>query len=774
MSILPNAVVSNKTVILAALLSLAAAPAFADAALLPATGRATLSFTLSDHGIVGGDAMQPLYGTQDAFLYGNLMGDFSTDESFLVSPGAGVRFIGGNQLFGARLFADFSRTSPGKHFTTLSPGFEWMSARWDVNLNAYMPTQEVTANGSAYLGGASFQPGTHNQFNEVFAPYTVTGKGMDAEVGYSFAGYDDRRSRIFGGGYYYDARMGAHDIRGVTAGLEMPFSERFSAAFLNSYDNVNKYTAGIKLSLSIGADTTRLSDDVHGRSAAPVRRRIGIIDNGAGLNAQNVVQDEGPSLQYTNVFFFAPGGTGDGTYGNPASLTQATLDSINGASPDNARLYLQGGQTYTIASTFLTPYNGQNFYGRNSDYTQAAQGNERPNLYQPVAASGRAIFSLGDHGASTNEFHDLRFSGNYATGNNTMGIRSVSSNKTTVVVAGSDFSNFDDDAFYFTSPGSRLFVSNSTLRNNNFGINFQSPGGTLDVRDSVVSLDAGFNTGGAIPSGITVLNTSAQKTTFTANNLRILFNGNPNAGTGLTLQNQSSGQLVADIDNLMISNAGIVGTNALEIRNIGNGDGSVGFGGQIDATLRNSLIENGGQNANTGNIYLQTNNSGTLNFNFINSTSRNGNTYGLLVVNGDLNANLGDTTNVNIKNSLFDRSGDNIGPPYPFGNIGIWSLGQGAINFAARNTTISNTTGGAPALWVSNGANGGSISNSAINVQSLSGTSFTDNTGGGIYVYGLAGVNTTTTIDYTGAVFTNSTPNTANDPASTGTITWVP
>lgn len=758
----------------------------------PLSGRIIATAAITNTDIFAGDGMLPLMGNKEKFIYGDFSGGYSTNNTYLISPGIGYRGIVWDVIFGGYLFGDYNHTSLNKNFWVINPGVEAIHTLWDLHINGYFAPNNTQALGSPTVEQTlvsqvdQFQTGTHNQYTnsiynqQLISKYAVIGNGIDAALGLNFSIKENLRSHAYLGGYFYlpPAKYKVNNITGVAAGINQPINKTISVSLVNSYDQVNKYTIGLGVSFVFGGTVNILSNNLYERELDPVQRHVGVIDTGAGTYDQKSVlyKNKGTlatSTTYSNVYFISPTGTGDGTYGNPAPLTQDTLNDINISSPNSARLYLQGGAgTIYNVTPFdgLMPYNGQNFYGRSFDYSTAASGNNRPTLFLVNNTDGYQIFHLNVNGM-TNTFSDLQFTTNFVSGPNAGVGLFMSGGSTDTTINNSSFSNFRT-AIYLPN-NADLSIAGSTFTNNNIVINSSGSDSNFLIQNTRITADSDFDFQGTQPGGIQITNTGAGTVAFTANQLQINLNNN-NSNSGLSFVNQFNGQVNATISNSTITGAGSGGNNGLEIRNQGNGNGSVGFGGTMTVTVQNSLIQNNGQLGNTGNIYIQANNSGTINFSFINSTSSHGNTYGLLVVNGDLNPNLGDTVNVTINNSTFDSSGDNIGPPYPFGNIGLWSLGQGTINFAATNSTISNTTNGARALWVSNGIDGGSISNSIINVSDLSGTTFLDNNAGGIYAYALAGAGTSTTINYNNAIFTNSTPNIANDPTSTGTITWIP
>ncbi|MES2212503.1 MAG: hypothetical protein V4490_05125, partial [Pseudomonadota bacterium] len=714
----------------------------------PLPGRMLAAAGLSDTAMFGGDGMLPIMGNEEQFVYLDLLGRHAADSTFLVSPGLGYRAIRRNVVVGGYLFADYNRTSLHKNFLVLSPGLEVMGLKWDFHLNGYFPTQHSKALGPTdyasnlgYSDNVYFETGTHNQYDHRANPVSVVGNGIDAAIGYSFSKKDVLRSRIYFGGYYYKApSVYGSSIAGATAGFNNPVNKTLSLRVFNSYDRLNRYRIGAELNVVFGGTVNTLSKDIHDRQLDPVQRHVGIIATGAGTYDQRTIQRLGNNLQYSNIYFVTPNGTGDGTYGNPAPLTQEILDDINTTFPDDARLYLQGGgSTYTIDDTYLTPYNGQNFYGRTYDYTSYSSGDDRPTLFQPDGTAPAAIFLIGEYGDSSNTFSDLQFTSNFTPGAGSSGIHSTQ-NITNTSVCNSAFSFFDAGGLLFENVESNLTVTNSTFDNNSVAIQMKPAEGSLNIQNSLITIDSDFAVGTVVnPTGIFIENLSSGDITFTANNVQILFNSNTAAAQGFVLQNRSNGQIDATINNLTLSGAGDA-ANAFEIYN-GFGDSA---GGTVNVTLENSLITSN-SGSGYGGIVITANTHGITNFDLLNTTVSDNGTYGLLVLNNNDN----DTINVTIENSVFEGNGINYGPDYPFGNIGLWSQGEGTINFSATDTKIVNTTNMAHALWILNSGGAGST----INVDDLTRTTFLNNEGGAIYASVAAG--TTTTINDTGAIFIN-------------------
>lgn len=525
---------------------------------LPMPGRVTFSATGTSVGILGADGMLPIYGNHEGFLFGDLMGDGATDSTFLVSPGAGYRHIIDNQMLGAYFFGDYEKVSLGENFWVVSPGVEWANAHWDAHVNGYFPTSQSEQMGPAVFANTlgdnsqvAFETGTHNQYDELVASYDVIGNGVDAEFGYSFAGENNYRSRVYVGGYYYQPQD-VENITGVTAGFEQPLSKNLSVTIMNSYDPVSLYTIGAAVKLTFGGESNTYSNDVHDRLFDTVQRHVGIIGTGAGTYDQENQEDLGMGLEYDNIYFTSPNGTGDGTYGNPAALTQTELNAINAESPNSARIYLQGDSVYTVDSTTAgTPenpdkyndyglyvYNGQDLYGRSSDYTAPANSSDQPEIQVDTANGYNGFVTQGGE----NTFSDLNIIA--ATGNTHKGIIAFDG---TLNVENTTVSGFNNGVYAenTNSGTSTVNIINSTLKgNHNDGLQiYNDENGTLmlNVLGSTVTGNTnngiGINNTGTGTLGIEIRNST--------------LNNNYN---GLSMSNSSTGTLTVRAENSTFNN----------------------------------------------------------------------------------------------------------------------------------------------------------------------------------------------------------------------------
>ncbi len=685
---------------------------------------------VSDVRTIGGDGMLPVFGNSEGFAYADFMGDYGSDDTYLVSPGLGYRKVINNQIAGAYFFGDYEKTSLGTNFWVMSPGLEWMTAHWDAHVNGYFPTETTEKSGdTAYLetfgdsSQVSFE--THNQYDALAAPYAVIGNGIDAEVGYSFAELSNLRSRVYLGGYYYAASNESinttgsfsdiNDITGVTAGFEQPISKNLSIALFNSYDNVNNYAVGVSLTATFGQDSTVFSNNIHDRLLDPVERHVGIIDTGAGNYDQQELLDEGRGLEYDNVYFVAPeeaqvgaysetadpNGTAStstsdiGTYENPAPLTQATLDAIDAQSPNSSRIYVQGGDNanYYINSTTATQstaldrdddlglyvHNGQDIYGRTPDFTAAAGANEQPNIIVNEADYNGFVF----YNTQENTLSDVTLSGG------TDGVNGV-------------------------------VVAND---------NEQGISQTLNItHTNILSFESSVGDPSSNPEGISsaLYVTNYQNAALTVNITNSTMNDSIFGFNGF---NNDDGQLVVNVQNSQFDNNAYAGLSA---QNMGTGQVTINA---TDSAFNNNLI-----GMDVANRYADN----EMNINIASSEFNYNGQTGLNVTN----VRAGDVMTVNITDSQFnqnsgteeDRAGlsaynlhngiltmnvtDSQFNDNANGGMYVLNQGVGTVTLNTTNATFNNNVNG---LYVGNGQTG------EVTITDV-GSQFNNNTNDGLYL----------------------------------------
>ncbi len=746
---------------------------------LPHSGRVLGHVTAaSDVRIIGGDAMLPLYGDYQGAVFADFMGDYASDSTYLASPGAGYRKIINDQIVGGYLFGDNERTSLGTRFWVLSPGIEWMTSHWDAHVNGYFPTETSQQSGSAdfasqfgQFDSIEFQTGTHNQYDELIAPFAVIGKGVDVEVGYGFGEIGGLRSRVYVGGYSYQPPSSddVDHITGITAGFEHSFSKNLSASLFNSYDNLNNYAIGVRLTATFGQDSTIFSNNIQDRFLDPVQRHVGIIDTGAGTYDQQNLQDAGRSLQYDNVYFLQPDPNANNqllissdfsasassndfaTYGNPAFLTQTTLDTINTQSPNSARIYLQGGtnanyyvnnntagQTSNPNNDYgLAIYDNQDLYGRSTDYTQSAASLERPLILVDGAANFNGFIISG----SENTISDLNLT------TNTNYINGTTATTATGIIAYNESSN-GNQTINITNTNiidlvDGMFAQNDsqtgTMTINVTSSALSSNGGDHHVDTATIT---GYKNYGA--SGLIAVNSANNLNALVINAEQAEFNNNGHLSGDDSFISNNNFSVASGMTVINYSNNGALTLNASTSTFDNNGTLS-GDGSQISALEFSTDGSSVNIAAASGVLALNnTNNTGSLTINtdtstFNNNGRLNGDNSSILAGGIDAagdNANAAAATGIYAFSNAIDNASGSLNITAvnsEFNGNGTLSGNTSSIHAGNANISISGiamTSAGATGIFAfSNSVNdtGGSInSTSSINIDAM-GSQFNNN-----------------------------------------------
>ncbi len=585
---------------------------------LPPSPRMQISGSGVTHhlGAITGDAMMPLTGSSNSFLFVDVMGGYASNATYLISPGNGIRTLLNNQVFGAYFFGDYEQTRLGANFWNLSPGIEWITPHWDAHLNGYFPTRThkvigAVESASTLSSGnySTFTPGTHNQYDNLLAPYAVIGNGGDIELGYSLDKKENAlRSRIYIGGYHYQTpnngatvNANIHNITGITVGFSHALAKNWTVAVFNSSDQVSEYNVGASLTLTFGGESNLFSKNVRTRLLDSVERHVGIIATGAGNYDQKYWQAQGMGLTYDNIYFIAENGTGNGTYGNPMSLNQTNLDAITAQSPNGSRLYLQGGTNavYTVDSTSttnsmgLSVYNGQDFYGRSADYRTAAISELQPRISVDGLNGYNGFISQGGE----NTFSNINiFSSTLGYGSGIIATNTAQSTAT-LTINNTTLSQFTTGV-YAINANNGTFILNTN--NSHFDNNTQMGGGAAAYGMNL------FNTG----SGDFIIN--AHSSSFNNNT----SSGDTNQAVGLSVYNAGSGNITTNLNDSTFNNNSAIGGNApiaagFYCYNNGNGVLAINtLNSQFNANFAsNQAFGLEAINRSSGNIYVTNHNS---------------------------------------------------------------------------------------------------------------------------------------------------------------------
>lgn len=422
--------------------------------------------------------------------------------------------------------------------------------------------------------------------------------------------------------------------------------------------------------MTFGGHSNEFSSSVDDRLLDTVERHIGIIGTGAGTYDQQSFQQTGFGMQYDDVYEFSENGDGDGSIGNPASLTQDTLDQINTESPEGAHIYIQGGSNANYNTTGLTVYDGQDFYGRTEDYTAPVPSNEQPHIQVADDANG---FTIQDN--QENTFSDLSIFSS-GTGNNIgIVVNNTSGNTTELNLINTNITQFSTGVYASNSGSGNLII------NTNY---------------------AHFND-----------NTS-----------------NTNA-YGMYIVNSGSGNVIVNALYSQFNNNNVSGSDAYQAAGF-YGDNSSTGNLTLNATVNahystfnsNSVIANG--SPTSYGLYLQNNGLGNLTLNaylseFDNNTTQGNNAqaFGVMAVN----MNAGDLS-IDASYSEFNNNTAMGSNNYAFG-MSAYNTSSGDINIEATHSQFDNNTG--TGLYVSN------MSSGTLAITDLSDSSFYHNRDYDIY-----------------------------------------
>jgi hypothetical protein len=405
-------------------------------------------------------------------------------------------------------------------------------------------------------------------------------------------------------------------------------------------------------------------------------------------------------VEYNNVFFLAPNGVGNGTYGNPMPLSQTSFDAINSQSPNSARLYMQGGSgaVYDVntsnTGTYIDPvqnvtayglllYNGQDLYGRSANYTAPAKSDGRP----IVSIDGNAAVQ-GVNGfiiqSGENTFSDLAITASTTntTTYPTYGIGAIMSSgataDATVNVINTSVTSLNT-GFY---AGNDSTTKSLTINTSNSS--FNSNTNTLTTNNNNL---AGANGLYATNNSSGNLTINATGTSFSDNTNSGVFAGGYNTANGLYATNKSSGNLTINATDSSFNN----NTNT---ENNGTGAFGLKFFNNAGTGTQNINVINSQFNNNTGigtnnaggyGLYVECSTCSAGNLN-INGSSFNGNT-GSGDQNGGAAGIFGNfvNMNVNITDSTFNNNINNGTPASSTGAFGIEFL----VGNNTDNTTIN-------------------------------------------------------------------------------------
>ncbi|MBP9726729.1 MAG: right-handed parallel beta-helix repeat-containing protein [Gammaproteobacteria bacterium] len=289
-------------------------------------------------------------------------------------------------------------------------------------------------------------------------------------------------------------------------------------------------------------------------------------------------------------------------------------------------------------------------------------------------------------------------------------------------------------------------ISDITINGNGSSTSSPGPAGISVFGNSTVTISNVNVSGFANGYGVYAINSNDEDTLI----LDIANSTFSNNGGGVLAENDADGSMIVTISNSAANNEG---NNGLSVTNNLNG----GTSGKTTVNMSDSEFNN---SLNAG-VYVANGVNGTLIVTVSNSIMSGSQQVGMEIDNSTTGTGSGaGTLTANIRNSTFDSNGTpNAGP-----GLTISSSGQGTLTVAITDSTISNND--QFGIYVGNNS---SLANSVIDISDLSGTTFSNN--GFCGIYGSAFSGSTTTIDYTDAVFSGNTP---TNQSGGDNIHWIP
>lgn len=351
-----------------------------------------------------GDLMVPLFGSERGIIYGDLQGKYYRHDSWFSGIAGGLRQTFGPYILGGYLFADRSESTSNKHFWSLNPGIEAMSAQLDGHLNGYFPigsrSKTFRSAWADELGDYRFVSFSgHKQFDHILVDTETAGRGVDAEVGYRIQSFNNLRLAL--GGYYFNFHD-MKDMRGIIGTIEYPFNDRITVLAQDSYDNLHNNTFMLTVRLRFGA-----INPSEGRMLESIRRNLSTLDSGTAIPTERGWVDNGSNLvEKDHIWFFKPGGetfnAAEGlnncTAEKPCTnteITQSEVDTISSLDPIDTFDLATGYYLLDTSDTERIRLNpGQSLDGRTFDFKKPAFGNERPIAVGGIDAFGSNISNI--------------------------------------------------------------------------------------------------------------------------------------------------------------------------------------------------------------------------------------------------------------------------------------------------------------------------------------------------------------------------------------------
>lgn len=352
------------------------------------------------------EALLPFNRVGNHYFFANAQASYSFNiRNGNAQTGFLYRYLHQEHLaLGGYVYTAYNRSPYGPYFWTINSGLEFMTPRWHLNLNSYLPaggTQKKSgpiyfASNLGYDQYAYFQQ--HSEYDAVLQQRASTGTGADLVLSYKIKPLHD--SRVSLGGYYFNfphAPVGGKAILpGVSTGITTPSFHGFSGRLAYNYDSLNQnvVTLGIRYRMDESSSQTDnwLEQSTQHNIATLGQANSVPFERGFLPIAYN-------QLLHDNLWFFAPNSSSSSfihtssssinlnncTFEQPCTnLSSETAAHIAIVSQDQSfrdapSLYLSPGN-YQTSDHLLQLFGNESINGRSKNYLHAAALDERPVL----------------------------------------------------------------------------------------------------------------------------------------------------------------------------------------------------------------------------------------------------------------------------------------------------------------------------------------------------------------------------------------------------------
>lgn len=459
-----------------------------------------------------------------------------------------------NRIFGTYVFWDGMQTPLDNQMQQLGVGFETMGPIIDARTNVYIPDA---------FGVRGSLPNLFQGHELIVNRAEVAMTGVDGEIGVNLPEFLNIRSRVFGGGYYFDGH-GQGSTSGWKARAEAEFGRniwvdysvqddklfgrtwnvglmvRYSHRFLD-HQPQSPASMDHKYFRGEGYNATRVLSD---RLSDPIRRIQNLV-----LTRDDGVAATTPTGTVLNFLHVANGFAGTGTFENPyGTLSTALLDGAAGT------------------STIYTPFGG--------NYVENV-----------TLVAGAKVLSNGPVQTVETQFgrQQLPFSGGQA---DLIGLPTVTG--TVTMASNSQFSGFDVTGGLSSAGATAFTVDNSVITN--------PAGDAVSITGAVAStltnlkVTSGAGVGVFLSDSASVV-TDLQIVNATTNGLEVTTGATARTVTVNNLKVDAAGQHGVDL-NSGAANLTYSQTGNIQVKSTGNAiDGLKAGAGNLNLTLGNVNLE---------------------------------------------------------------------------------------------------------------------------------------------------------------------------------------